>query len=39
MQYLHLKIIDRVVYHSIVIRINGKGYRTKNIKEKGGEGK
>jgi len=29
-------IIDRVVHHSVVIRINGKSYRTKNIKEKGG---
>lgn len=25
-------IIDRVVHHSIVIKINGKSYRTKNIK-------
>jgi len=32
-------IIDRVVHHSVVIRINGKSYRTKNIKEKGGGGK
>jgi len=32
-------IIDRVVHHSTVIRINGKSYRTKNIKEKGGESK
>ena len=30
-------IIDRVVHHSVVIRINSKSYRTKNIKKKGGK--
>ena len=28
-------IIDRVVHHSTVIRVNGKSYRTKNIKKEG----
>ena len=30
-------IIDRVVHHSIVIKINGRSYRTKNIKKERGE--
>ena len=28
-------IIDRVVHHSTVIKVNGKSYRTKNIKKEG----
>lgn len=28
-------IIDRVVHHSTVVRVNGKSYRTKNIKMEG----
>lgn len=32
-------IIDRVVHHSIVIKINGPSFRTKNLKKKGGDGK
>jgi len=28
-------IIDRVVHHSIVVKVNGKSYRTKNIKKEG----
>ena len=30
-------IIDRVVHHSVVIKINGKSYRKKDIKKKGGK--
>lgn len=30
-------IIDRVVHHSTVIKINGKSYRKKDIKKKGGK--
>ena len=30
-------IIDRVVHHSTVIKINGKSYRTKSIKKEKGE--
>ncbi len=29
-------IIDRIVHHSIVIKINGPSFRTKNLKKKGG---
>jgi len=32
-------IIDRVVHHSIVIKINGPSFRTKDLKKKGGDGK
>jgi len=28
-------IIDRVVHHSTVVKVNGKSYRTKNIKKEG----
>ena len=30
-------IIDRIVHHSIVIKINGRSYRTKNIKKERGK--
>lgn len=30
-------IIDRVAHHSVVIKINGQSYRTKNLKKKGGD--
>lgn len=30
-------IIDRVVHHSTVIKINGLSFRTKDLKKKGGE--
>jgi DNA replication protein DnaC len=30
-------ILDRVVYHSLVIQINGPSYRVKELKTKGGE--
>ena len=32
-------IIDRVVHHGTVIKINGPSYRRKDIKKKGGEDK
>ena len=28
-------IIDRIVHHSTVLKVNGKSYRTKNIKKEG----
>lgn len=31
-------ILDRVVHHSTVIKINGLSYRAKELKTKGGEG-
>lgn len=30
-------IIDRIAHHSVVIKINGQSYRTKNLKKKGGD--
>jgi len=30
-------IIDRIVHHSIVVKVNGRSYRTKNIKKEGGK--
>jgi DNA replication protein DnaC len=30
-------IIDRVAHHSVVVKINGQSYRTKNLKKKGGD--
>lgn len=32
-------IIDRIVHHSIVIKINGPSYRTKDLKKRGGDSK
>ena len=32
-------IIDRVVHHGTVVKINGPSYRRKDIKKKGGEDK
>lgn len=32
-------IIDRIVHHSVIIKIKGPSYRTKDIKDKGGEDK
>ena len=31
-------IIDRIVHHSLVVKISGKSYRSKNIKKGGGSG-
>ena len=31
-------ILDRVVHHSVIIRINGPSYRAKDLKTKGSEG-
>lgn len=34
---LSAAIIDRIAHHSVVIKINGQSYRTKNLKKKGGD--
>jgi len=34
---LSAAIIDRVAHHSVVVKINGQSYRTKNLKRKAGD--
>lgn len=31
------KQMNRVAHHSVIVKINGRSYRTKNLKKKGGD--